>query len=115
MEGARSISAFYLREAFHALREAHHAAGGRTLSRDELALMVDILLALGLAGQAAQLLGQVRVADDPLVLFLQARVAFHQRQYARVADCCRKLAHRAEALAPRDRKAVAFWAEDADG
>ncbi len=85
------------------------------MSRGDLALMIDILLALGLDAQADILLAQVRAADDLLVLALEARVAFHRGRWARVADCCRRLSPHAELLSPRLRKAVAFWAGEADG
>jgi hypothetical protein len=110
-----SIRAFYLRAAFHSLRDAFLRAGVGRMSRADLALMTDILLALGLGAQADILLGEVRASDDLLVLALEARVAFHRGRYARVAECCRMLAPHSEALSPRLRKAVAFWAGDTDG
>lgn len=110
-----SIRAFYLRAGFHCLRDGFRRAGSGRMSREDLALMVDILLALGLDAQAALLLSQVRAADDPVVLLLEARVAFQRRQYARVRECCRRLSRGAEALSPRVRKAVAHWAGETDG
>jgi len=105
--GSGSIRLFYLREAFSTLRRAHR--GGR-ISRSTLVLMVDILVALGLHGQAALLLGRVRAAEDHLVLLLAARVAFHRGEYSRVADCCRRLSAAAGALGERERAIVEFWA-----
>jgi hypothetical protein len=80
------------------------------MPRADLTLMIDILISLGLHGQAARLLQQVRAAEDPTVLLLSARVAFHRGQFAQVADFCRRLAPRTGQLGIRERKAVAFWA-----
>lgn len=107
-----SIRAFYLREAFRCLRRAHET--GR-IPRADLTLMIDILISLGLHGQAARLLRQVRAAEDPTVLLLSARVAFHRGKFTQVADFCRRLAPLAGRLGTRERKAVAFWAGEQHG
>jgi hypothetical protein len=111
---ASSIRAFYLRAAFTAIRGAFAARvgarGKAQVSRDDLRLMVDILVALGLHDQAAHLLEQVRAKEDPLVLLLAARVAFHRGQYAAVAGFCRRIVPLARTLGPKDRRIVSFWA-----
>jgi hypothetical protein len=117
---ASSIRAFYLREAFASIRGAFAGSGGvrgehgervkARVSRVDLVLMVDILVALGLHDQAARLLEQVRAGEDPLVLLLAARVAFHRGQYAKVAGFCRRLVPLARKLGEKDRRIVSFWA-----
>ena len=105
-EGTGSVRAFYLREAFATLRTARRR--GR-ISRADLHLTIDTLLALGLHDQAASSLDLVTAGDDPLVLLLSARVAFHQGSYARVAECCRRLAPSAASLSEEEREAVELW------
>jgi len=119
---ASSIRAFYLREAFTSIRGAFAASGGEReergkarVSRMDLVLMVDILVALGLHDQAARLLEQVRAGEDPLVLLLAARVAFHRGQYAKVAGFCRRLVPLVRKLGEKDRRIVSFWAETPEG
>jgi hypothetical protein len=116
---ASSIRAFYLREAFTSIRGAFAASGGERekarVSRVDLVLMVDILVALGLHDQAARLLEQVRAGEDPLVLLLAARIAFHRGQYAKVAGFCRRLVPLARKLGEKDRKIVSFWAGAPEG
>jgi hypothetical protein len=109
---ASSIRAFYLREAFISVRAAHEK--GR-IPRSDLVLMVDILVALGLHDQAARLLEQIRAEEDPLVLMLGARVAFHRGQYGKVAGFCRKLSRLARGLGERERRIVSFWAGAPEG
>ncbi len=116
---ASSIRAFYLREAFTSIRVAFAASGGKggraRVSRKDLALMVDILVALGLHGQAAHLLEQVRAGEDSLILLLAARVAFHRGQYAKVAGFCRKLVPLARKLGEKDRRTVSYWSGAPEG
>ncbi len=119
---ASSIRAFYLREAFTSIRGAFAAHGeergerGKArVSRVDLGLMVDILVALGLHDQAARLLEQVRAGDDPLVLLLAARVAFHRGQYSKVAGFCRRLVPLARKLGEKDRGTVFFWSGAPEG
>jgi hypothetical protein len=104
---ASSIRAFYLREAFASVRAAHEK--GR-IPRSDLVLIIDILVALGLHDQAARLLEQIRAEEDPLVLMLGARVAFHRGQYVMVAGFCRKLSRLASGLGESERRIVSFWA-----
>jgi hypothetical protein len=101
-----SIGAFYLREAYASLRASLER--GR-ISRASLQLMVDILVALGLHGQAEGLLGHVHAPTDPFVLLATARVAFHRRDYARVAACCRALEPGLALLGEQERRIVSFW------
>jgi hypothetical protein len=101
-----SLGAFYLREAYASLRGA--LVRGR-ISRADLQLKVDILVALGLHGQAAQALARVRAPSDPFVQLAAARVAFHRGDYAGAAACCRALAPRMESLGEEERRIVSFW------
>jgi hypothetical protein len=104
---AASVRSFYLREAHACLR----AAGERgELTLSDLTLAVDTLVALGLHAQAARALDEARAAEDPAQTLLSARVAFHRKDYRRVAACCRKLMPVRASLAEKDARIVAFWA-----
>ena len=105
-EGTGPVRSFYLREAFAPLRGEHRR--GR-ISRADLHLTIDTLLALGLYDQAASSLDLIKAPDDNLVLLLSARVAFHQRNFARAAECCRRLAPSAASLSEEEKEAVEFW------
>jgi hypothetical protein len=104
---AASVRSFYLGEAHACLRESG-ARGEATLS--DLTLAVDVLVALGLHAQADQVLDEAREAEDPAVTLLSARVAFHRRDYRRVAACCRRLAASRGSLGEKEARIVAFWA-----
>ena len=104
---AASVRTFYLREAYACLREAGKR-GKATLS--DLTLAVDTLVALGLHAQADQVLDEAHAREDPAVTLLSARVAFHRRDYRRVAACCRKLAAARGSLGEKEARIVAFWA-----
>lgn len=101
-----SLGAFYLREAYTSLRVS--LVPGR-ISRADLQLKVDILVALGLHGQAERALARVNAPSDPFVQLAAARVAFHGADYAKVAACCRALAPRMESLGEEERRIVSFW------
>jgi hypothetical protein len=105
--GAESVRSFYLRAAYAHLRSAIR---GRSIARSELALAVDILIALRQYAAAARLLDRVSAASDPDVLLLAARVAFKRADYVRVAECCRRLAAAGDGVAVNVRRAVSFWA-----
>ena len=105
--GEGSVRMFYLRAAFTQLRSASRRT---KISRSELVLATDILIALRQYTSAARLLDRVHAADDPGVLLLTARAAFHSRDYVRVHTCCRGLAAAAAALGVNERRAISFWA-----
>ena len=109
-EGTGPVRTFYLQQAFATLRAARR--GGR-ISHADLHLTIDTLLALGLHDQAASALDLDTAGDDPLVLLLSARVAFHQGSFARVAECCRRLAPSAASLSEEEREAVELWSDGA--
>ena len=104
---AEAVRRFYLREAYAVMRDAFRPA---RIARSELALATDILVGLGRYESAARLLGRVHAAEDAGVLLLVARVAFHRRDYVRVADCCRRIGAAVGDLSDHERRAVAFWA-----
>jgi hypothetical protein len=105
---ARTIRAFYLREAYSALKRSFTGHG--RVSRAALALIVDILVGLGLFGQASGLLARVKARDDPTVVLLAARVAFHRREFAKVVELCRVLKPTEKTLREADGRLVRFWA-----
>lgn len=101
-----SLGAFYLREAYTSLRAS--LVRGR-ISRADLLLRVDILVALGLHGQAERVLSRVHAPADPFVQLAAARVAFHRGDYAKVAACCRALQPRMDPLGEEERRIVSYW------
>jgi hypothetical protein len=107
--GTESVRAFYLKEAYASLRKI--LGRGANMERADLALAVDILVALGLHAQAVRHLERMRAPDDPEVVLLTARVAFHRRDYRRVAECCRKLSGFTGSLGEKERRIVSYWAE----
>ncbi len=103
---AGSVRSFYLRAAYGTLRPALHR---RKISRTELTLAVDILIALRQHLAASRLLQRVHAGADAGVLLLAARVAFKRGEYVRVVECCRGLAPAMGSLAVSEQRAVAFW------
>jgi hypothetical protein len=110
--GARSVRAFYLREAYSSLR-GHDEE--ESIPLPALPLAVDILVGLGLYDQARGLLERARAGgsadDDALVLLMSARVAFHRRDFHEVAAICRSLASSGAVLGEKEAHIVSFWAE----
>jgi hypothetical protein len=102
----KTIRSFYLRAAYSTLRNAR---GKGRISRRDLGLMVDILVALGAHNKATALLDRVKVKGDARVLLLDARVAFHKGDYTRVADRCRSLASASGTLGKAEKRIVAYW------
>jgi hypothetical protein len=79
------------------------------VSRADLLLRVDILVALGLHAHAERMLSRVHAPADPSVQLAAARVAFHRGDYAKVAACCRALRPRMDSLGKQERRVVSFW------
>jgi hypothetical protein len=105
--GAVSVRSFYLRNACVYLRPAFRR---KRISRSEIVLATDILIALGRYDSAARLLRRVHAGDDPGLLLLSARVAYRRGDYVRVSECCRRIGADADCLDVNERRAVAFWA-----
>jgi hypothetical protein len=113
--GSESVRAFYLREAFSSLC----GEGGQVLSRADLPLAVDILVARRMLDQARQVLDGFSGDADVEIRLMSARVAFHRRDYRAVAEICRRLAaggagpanHHGAHPTEAEKKAIAFWAQ----
>jgi hypothetical protein len=105
---ARAIRAFYLREAYASLQKTF--VKGSPASHETLALLVDILVGLGLYDHAAHVLGRVKPADNPFVLYQRARVAFHKKETVKIVEACRALGANVKDLPEAGRRAVEFWA-----
>jgi hypothetical protein len=106
--GSESVRAFYLREAYTSLCGAE---GEPALSRADLPLAVDILVARRMLEEADRLLGGVRDVDDVEVRLMSARVAFHRGDYRAVAETCRGLAARSADVGEKEKRAISFWAD----
>lgn len=103
------IRAFYLREAYSAVRVVLRK--GPHFSTKTMALTVDILVGLGLYAQAAHWLQRIRPQSSPLVTYHVARIAFHMRNYKTVKNACGRLAPFSAELRATDARPVTFWAE----
>jgi hypothetical protein len=106
--GSESVRAFYLREAHASLCGEE---GELAVSRADLPLAIDILVARRLLEEADRLLGNVSDIDDVEVQLMSARVAFHGRHYHAVADICRALAARGADIGENEKRVVSFWAD----
>ena len=102
-QGAGAIRRFYLREAHAALKTL-----GRG-SREDLELLVRVLIQLGLADQAAKALAPHLASRDPFFLVLEAEVQFSRRNYHRVFELAARLVQREESLTPAQRDLVTYW------
>ena len=105
--GSESVRAFYLREAFSTLC----GDGLRPLSRADLPLAVDILVARRLLLEAKQLLAGFSGGQDVEVQVMTARVAFHAGNYRAVAEICRALVNADLDHAEAHDSVISFWAD----
>jgi hypothetical protein len=105
--GAESVRAFYLREAFSSLC----GDGLQPLSRADLPIAVDILVARHLLPEAARLLEDFPDAEDVELQLMAARVAFHAGNYRAVAETCRALADRGAHADEALNRVISFWAD----
>jgi hypothetical protein len=105
--GSESLRSFYLREAFSSL----YGDGLQPLSRDDLPLAVDILVARHLLAEAGRLLEDFPDPGDVELQLMAARVAFHAGSYGAVAEICRDLADRGVDAGDALNRVIAFWAD----
>ncbi len=103
--GSESVRLFYLREAFSSLC----GEGDLALTRADLPLAVDILVARHLLEQANQLLVGFSDDGDVEVQLMSARVAFHRGNYHAVAEICRGLAVRGAEAGEMKKRIISFW------
>jgi len=106
--GSESVRTFYLLEAHTSLCGEE---GELTLSRADLPLAIDILVARRLLEEADQLLARVDDTEDVEVQLMSARVAFHRGRYHSVAETCRALAASGAGVGEKEKRAISFWAD----
>ena len=87
-EGKTSIKNFYLREAFSNMKQLTKSG---TFSREDLILIIRILLHLNLPKQALYYLKMSSSPDDPMILLLRAEIEFKQGRFENVYRICRIL------------------------
>jgi hypothetical protein len=108
--GSESVRSFYLREAFSCL----YGDGLQPLSRADLPLAIDILVARHLLSEAGRLLDGFPGAGDVELQLMAARVAFHAGNYGAVAEICRQLADQGADAGESLNRVVSFWADRDD-
>lgn len=105
-EAAVSIRNFYLREAFGYVRDS---LAEQKIDITVLDVAVQILVSLRMYPQAARVLTRAADPGDPRVLFLRAKVAYHQGEYATVYSICAGLKGDYNRLGAELRAAIDQW------
>jgi len=103
-----TIRSFYLREAFGCIKQLRTR---KALRREDVSLLVRILLDLRLPGQALGVLKRVRYGTDPGFLLLEAEVEFQRRNLPRVGEICRQLAGQRHRLGAEALRVLELWEE----
>jgi hypothetical protein len=103
-----SLKNFYLREAFSHLN-AQEKSGG--LEREEIALLVHVLLDLNLEDHAEHSLKKYRREEDPFFLLLEAEICFKRRDFLRVLQVTTELSQHLDRLGEAGRLVLATWLE----
>ena len=100
-----SIKKFYFKEAYSRM---NHVRAQRSLTTEELSLMVRILLELQLYRNAMDILERETKEKDIEYLFLKAEIAFAMKKYDIVFSLCRDLQEKAVDL-PSDRRNLLYY------
>lgn len=103
-----SLKNFYLREAFSYLNALQKSEG---LEREELALLVHVLLDLNLEDHAEHSLHKFTQEEDPFFFMLQAQIHFKRRDFIRVLQVCTELSQFLDQLDEAGRLVLATWLE----
>ena len=104
-EDSPAIKAFYLNEAYRALRAVKYL---RNLERDDFILLVRILASLGREGLALSLLKN-RSTEDPSYLIYQLEIEFYRRNYTQVFLLLSELNERSVELELDVRELMEYW------
>jgi hypothetical protein len=103
-----SIRNFYLREAFAYVKKLNKL---KRLGKEDVVLMVRILLALGLTNQAKRIIDQLAERDDLQYRRLEMEVAFKRRDIIQVQRLCDRLKSHWEQLDEPSRAFLTYWYE----
>jgi len=107
-EESLSLKKFYLREAFSHL---HSLEKSGRLEKEEVALLVHVLLDLNLEDHAEHSLKKYAREEDPYSLLLQAEIAFRRRDFIRVLQVTTELSQHLDDLDEAGRLVLATWLE----
>ena len=103
-----SIRNFYLREAFGYIKNLNKL---KRLGKRDVVLMVRILLALGLTGQAERIIAQLPDRQDTAYLRLEMEVAFKRKDLTAIQQLADRLQARSGELDEQSRDFIAYWYE----
>ena len=107
INGSRlSIKKFYFKEAYNRM---NYVRAQRSLTTEELSLLVRILLELQLNRNAMDILERETKEKDIEYLFLKAEIAFAMKKYNIVFSLCRDLQEKAADLPPERRNLLYYW------
>ncbi|MBN2554068.1 MAG: hypothetical protein JXB06_14925 [Spirochaetales bacterium] len=105
-----SIRNFYLREAFGYIKKLNKL---KRLGRQEVVLLVRILLTLGLTGQAERIVAQLTDREDIACLRLEMEVAFKRKDVTAIQQLADRLQARGVQLDEQSGDFMAYWYEAA--
>jgi hypothetical protein len=103
-----SIRNFYLREAFGYIKALNKL---KRLGKQDIVLMVRILLALGLTDQANRIIAQLPDREDIAYLRLEMEVAFKRKDITGVQKLADRLQAKGKELDEESRDFLAYWHE----
>jgi len=103
-----TIRNFYLREAFEYIKKLNKL---KRLGRQDVVLLVRLLLALGLTDQAKGIIDQLADREDPSYLLLEAEVAFKRKDIASVQKLCDRLKTEHQHLDEDSKAFLSYWFE----
>lgn len=104
-----SIKKFYLKESYSCL---HRIEKMKRLTRRDAGLVIQVLLALGLPGQARLVIDQFQEKDDPFLLLLEAEVEFQRKNFLEVLHICTRLFAFEDRLDEKGKAVLAYWLGD---
>jgi hypothetical protein len=103
-----SIRRFYLREAFGYIKKLNKM---KRLGKQEVILLIRVLLALGLTDQASRIINQSADREDLAYLLLEAEVAFKKKDISAVQRICERLKTEQQHLDEESRAFLSYWLE----
>jgi hypothetical protein len=105
-EKQKDIKRFFLKTAYSYLKETQK---GRTLSLQNLELLINILLEFRFYKKALETIKSVATENNPQLLFLLAKVEFKNKHYAKVYQAVQELQRHADSLSEDTKKLITYW------
>jgi hypothetical protein len=103
-----TIRNFYLREAFGYIKKLNKL---KRLGRQDVVLLVRLLLTLGLTDQAKRIIDQLTDREDPSYLLLEAEIAFKRKDITSVQKLCDRLKTQPRHLDEDSQAFLSYWFE----